>query len=497
MKYFVILLLVIGFNLLSIHQTFAIGKPPLERVPASSHGVYDLDGNRVELVEVGEQIQIIADVSNSQEIEQPFVYMVSIADYTGEVIPYVHYGELVGTLAPKTSFSPTVSWIPEKPGHYKAEIVIAELEDRQSRLSPDLETEFYVVGDMSAVKDNRSCGEKELVFKVGYSKAGCVSADTLVKLLGRGWATWHDWYDPIFIENLRKGPQDIDSVHAEFVKRITLKDSKVADFLFRKNYDYSCCDYIYNQDDNPPKYQLVINFFDHENRKQLVAVYDLRQTKVVKTEVSDFTIILDSNILVTKLKPSTVIEISFGKPITRNFLPVVFSEITINAESLDKITVWKFELIGHSGDDRRIVWDTVPKDTGIFYEITDGSGQDIIDHTRMPENWAIPADQHVYNMDCGVFHTVTGESAHPSSFPIKNNTDTIIAKNSWMGIYPNSDGEYSFEFASLFETTVKLPEGAKIIYQESKHCKLTHNIEDDPKGKYSDGYYTKMVFRLE
>ncbi len=495
MKYFV-LLLVIGFSLLSIPQTFAVGQPPPERVPASSHGVYDLERNRVELVEVGEQIQIIADISNSQEIKQPFVYMVSIADYTGQVIPYVHYGELEGTLAPMTAFSPAVSWIPEKPGYYKAEIAIAESKDRQSRLSPDLETEFYVVGDMSAVKDNRSCGKKELVFKIDYSKVGCVSSDTLVKLLGRGWAAWHEWYDSIFIENLRKGPQDLDSVHAEFVKRATMKDSKVGDFLFRKAFDYSCCGYLYNESDDPPKYQLVINFFDYDNKKQLAVVYDLRQSKVVNTEISDLTKFGGSIIPEEKSEPSTRIEISFGKPMTRKFLPVVFSEITTNAEDLDKIIVWNFELIGHSGDDRRIIWDTVPRDTGIFYEITDDSGQDIIDHTRMPENWAIPSDQHVYDMDCGVFHTVTGESAHPSSFPIKNNTHTTIAKNSWMGIYPNSDGEYSFEFASIFETLVKLPEGAEIISQESKHCKLTQNIEEDPEGKYTDGYYTKMVFRF-
>ena len=205
--------------------------------------------------------------------------------------------------------------------------------------------------------------------------------------------------------------------------------------------------------------------------------------------------ILDSSN--TESEPSTIIEISFGKPMTRNFLPVVFSEITTNAESLDKITVWKFELIGHSGDDRGITWDIVPKDTGIFYEITDENGQDIIDHARMQENWAIPSDQPVYNMDCGGFQEVTGESARPSSFPIKNNIHTVIAKNSWMGIYPDSDGKYSFEFASIFETLVKLPEGAEIISQESKHCKLTQNIEGDPEGKYADGYYTKMVFRLE
>jgi hypothetical protein len=116
----------------------------------------------------------------------------------------------------------------------------------------------------------------------------------------------------------------------------------------------------------------------------------------------------------------------------------------------------------------------------------------------MSENWAIPDDLHIYEMDCGLFHTVSGESARPTSFPIKNNTSTIFAKNSWMGIYPDSNGDYSFEFASIFEHYVRFPEDyVEIISQESKDCSLTHQIDFDSGVQHSDGYYTKMVFRLK
>ncbi|KFM17094.1 hypothetical protein AAA799D11_00304, partial [Marine Group I thaumarchaeote SCGC AAA799-D11] len=53
---------------------------------------------------------------------------------------------------------------------------------------------------------------------------------------------------------------------------------------------------------------------------------------------------------------------------------------------------------------------------------------------------------------------VEGESAAPTTFPIKNETNIIITKNSWMGIYPDSDGNYSFEFASIFPNYVRFPE---------------------------------------
>jgi len=194
-----------------------------------------------------------------------------------------------------------------------------------------------------------------------------------------------------------------------------------------------------------------------------------------------------------KKEPQSKIEVMFGEKLDDGLLPVTFTEVTTHAETLDEITVWNFELIGHSGDDRKIVWDTLPEDKRVWYEITDDDGLDI----RMPENVVIPADQHIYQMDCGSLHK-EGESAHPTLLQIKNNTSTIYAKNSQRGIYPDSNGEYSFEFASIFEHYVRFPEdSAEIIFHNSMNCKLTQNIEDDPQGKYTDGYYTTMVFSLD
>jgi len=199
-----------------------------------------------------------------------------------------------------------------------------------------------------------------------------------------------------------------------------------------------------------------------------------------------------------KKEPLTKIEVMFGEKLNDGLVPVIVTEVTTHAETLDEIMVWNFELIGHSGDDRRVVWDTLPKDKRIWYEITDDNVQDAIDNTRMPENYAITSDQHIYEMDCGFFQIVEGESAHPSSFPIKNNTSSIFAKNSWMGLYPDSDGEYSFEFASIFEHYVRLPEDiGVIISHETKECDARWQIDGKSGMEHGNGYYTKMVFRLE
>ncbi len=196
-------------------------------------------------------------------------------------------------------------------------------------------------------------------------------------------------------------------------------------------------------------------------------------------------------------EPYTTIEISFGNLTKSKLLPVAFSEITHNAEYMNEILVWNFELIGHNADDRRKTWDVAPKDQRISYKITDEYGKNVIDSTRMPDNDGIPDDLHWDSLDCGLFRTVDGESAHPTVFAVKKGTSTIIAKNSNKGILPISDDKYSFEFASMFEITVKLPKNAQIISQESKQCKLVQGIEGDPDRTYVDGYYTKMVFRLE
>ena len=98
------------------------------------------------------------------------------------------------------------------------------------------------------------------------------------------------------------------------------------------------------------------------------------------------------------------------------------------------------------------------------------------------------------------FQIVEGESAHPSSFPIKNNTSSIFAKNSWMGLYPDFDGKYSFEFASIFEHTVKFPDDTydflEIISQETKECNAKWQIDGNSEEEEGKGYYTKMTFRF-
>jgi hypothetical protein len=186
-----ILLAFVGMSLL-IPQAFAIGTPPPERVPVTSYHIVDSAGNNVGVTNVGEQITLSADLANAQDKEQFVIYLVEIYDYKDEKL---HSGTIEGVLAPQMSFSPAVSWIPEKTGFYSVKFKILEDLESQSALSPDLYGEFHVIReDLDATKirqwlyPDRECTEgKQVATKYDKSKNVCVFPATLQKLVERGW----------------------------------------------------------------------------------------------------------------------------------------------------------------------------------------------------------------------------------------------------------------------------------------------------------------------
>ncbi len=120
----VILLFIIGlisFSILS--PSYAI--EPLDRVPISSPRLEDFFKNPVSKnININQQVQIAADITNNQEIDQKFVYIVQIKD-AEDVVIYLVWIEGV-ELNPHQTFSPAVSWRPELSGSFVAEIFVWE-----------------------------------------------------------------------------------------------------------------------------------------------------------------------------------------------------------------------------------------------------------------------------------------------------------------------------------------------------------------------------------
>lgn len=92
-------------------------------------------------VPLNKQVQITADVTNGQDRDQPFAYIVQIKDQNGVV---VQLSWLTGTLTAGQSLNPAQSWTPTTAGSYTAEVYVWNSIDNPDALSPPLTMKITV-----------------------------------------------------------------------------------------------------------------------------------------------------------------------------------------------------------------------------------------------------------------------------------------------------------------------------------------------------------------
>ena len=115
------LVILLGF---SISLTSAFALPELERTTISDPRLETAFGSPVgNNLNVDQQIQISADITNNQEKSQNFVYVVQIKNNTGFI---VSLGWISGQLTPDQKLSPSLSWTPSRLGEFTAEIFVWE-----------------------------------------------------------------------------------------------------------------------------------------------------------------------------------------------------------------------------------------------------------------------------------------------------------------------------------------------------------------------------------
>ena len=127
----------------SITSTTIIGTivPPLERAPATNLRINDSFGSSIDAVSVDQQVQIVADLSNGQDRDQDFAYLIQIQDSDGVT---VSLSWIAGSLSPGQSFSPSASWTPTSVGTYTVTAFVWESIDNPTALSPPLTTDVSV-----------------------------------------------------------------------------------------------------------------------------------------------------------------------------------------------------------------------------------------------------------------------------------------------------------------------------------------------------------------
>ena len=122
--------------LMIFNQAHAI--TPLERAVVNDERLVNLSGASLgKHIIVNQQVQITAKITNAQEKNQDFVYIVQIKDENDTV---VKLGWISGSLTSYQSFSPSLSWTPKQSGVYNAEIFVWD-----SLLHQDALTDFVTL----------------------------------------------------------------------------------------------------------------------------------------------------------------------------------------------------------------------------------------------------------------------------------------------------------------------------------------------------------------
>ena len=127
----------------SITSTTIIGTivPPLERAPATNVRVVNTFGNSIDTISVDQQVQITSDLSNGQDRDQDFAYLIQIQNSEGVT---VSLSWIAGSLSPGQSFSPSASWTPTSVGTYTVTAFVWESIDNPTALSPPLTIDVSV-----------------------------------------------------------------------------------------------------------------------------------------------------------------------------------------------------------------------------------------------------------------------------------------------------------------------------------------------------------------
>lgn len=173
-------------------------------------------------------------------------------------------------------------------------------------------------------------------------------------------------------------------------------------------------------------------------------------------------------------------------------MPITITEKITNAESLDTITQWNFSLIGIEMSTLNEYWGNLA-DKYITSGLVDQDGNDVIDYTRVPDGQIFyKLSQQGYTAICNDGKKISGVGGYPEPIPIKQGVSEVFFKTGNIGLYPDDDGKYFFDFVSGFETNVEFHSNIHVISQETKKCDLEKKRWD-----FTEVYYTHAVFSFE
>ena len=146
-------------------------------------GVVNSFGHEFDEIKTDQVLQVAADITNSNDRKQDFVYVVEITDKTGELVQPAKW--VTGTLNPNQTFNVGLSWMPDETGEFNATLSIGAEMDLLSQVA---DIEISVNPEKNISDENYCKTGYDLLFKYVDNSPICATPDTASKLINIGLA---------------------------------------------------------------------------------------------------------------------------------------------------------------------------------------------------------------------------------------------------------------------------------------------------------------------
>lgn len=101
--------------------------------------------------------------------------------------------------------------------------------------------------------------------------------------------------------------------------------------------------------------------------------------------------------------------------------------------------------------------------------LVDQNGNDVVDYTRIPNGQIIyKLSSQYYPAICEDGQKIRGKSRYPEPIPIKQKVSDVFFKTGDIGLYPDDEERYFFDFVSGSETDVEFHPNVHVISKDTK-----------------------------
>jgi len=164
-------------------KILSLSEDNLSKIHLDNIDLVNSFGQKFDEIKSEQALQVAADITNSDDYSQDFIYMVEVKNNQNIIVQPVKW--MTGTLNPKQTLNVGLSWIPKETGQFRATISTGTGVNSVSQIA-DIEIIVNPKGDIS--DDNYCKNGYELLFKYADNSPICTTPNTASKLINIGLA---------------------------------------------------------------------------------------------------------------------------------------------------------------------------------------------------------------------------------------------------------------------------------------------------------------------